>query len=67
MSSKSCPRCSSNDVGKVADSPVPGKWKVYGCQACNYLWRSTEKLEGITKLTKEMKDNATIHWEKNKV
>jgi len=38
-----CPRCSSKDVSDVADSPVAGIWKVYGCNKCNFLWRSSEE------------------------
>ena len=44
-----CPRCDSPQTSKVADSPVKGKFEVYRCEACNYVWRSTEDLTGIAK------------------
>jgi hypothetical protein len=37
-----CPRCESEDVGKVVDSPVGDVWEVYMCNRCFYSWRSTE-------------------------
>lgn len=53
-----CPRCDAGQTLKIADSPIKGKWEVYRCPKCNYLWRSTEKLEGIAKLTSRMIDEA---------
>ncbi|MFC1815013.1 non-oxidative hydroxyarylic acid decarboxylases subunit D [Thermodesulfobacteriota bacterium] len=53
-----CPRCDAEQTEKVADSPLKGKWEVYRCAKCNYVWRSTENLKGITKLTKQMVDHA---------
>lgn len=44
-----CPRCDSSQALKIADSPVRGKFKVYRCESCNYVWRSIEDLSGITK------------------
>ena len=44
-----CPRCDSSQVIKVADSPVKDKFEVYRCEACNYVWRSTEDLSDIAK------------------
>ncbi|MFC2001332.1 non-oxidative hydroxyarylic acid decarboxylases subunit D [Chloroflexota bacterium] len=49
MKTFTCPRCDSSQVTKVADSPVEGVFEVYRCEACNYVWRSTEDLSGITK------------------
>ncbi len=51
-----CPRCAAPQTEKVADSPVKGKWEVYRCTKCNYVWRSTEDLKDIARLTKEMLD-----------
>lgn len=42
---RSCPRCGATETAKVADSPVAGAWEVFGCNHCNYLWRSTEKID----------------------
>jgi predicted Zn finger-like uncharacterized protein len=53
-----CPRCDAKQTLKIADSPVKGKWEVYRCPKCNYLWRSTETLEGIVKLTGKIIDEA---------
>jgi len=53
-----CPRCDKNQTVKIADSPVQGEWEVYRCPQCNYVWRSTENLEGIAKLTSRMIDEA---------
>ena len=53
-----CPRCDADQSEKIGDSPVQGKWEVYRCPKCNYLWRSTENLEGIAKLTSKMIEEA---------
>lgn len=53
-----CPRCDGDEGRKIADSPVKGKWEVYRCPKCNYLWRSSENLKGIVKLTSKMIDEA---------
>ncbi len=37
-----CPRCDSETVRKMVDSPVPGAWEVHVCETCYYSWRSTE-------------------------
>ena len=52
-SMKECPRCGASDLRKLADSPVEGVFTVWGCRECNYVWRSTESLAGLKKLTKE--------------
>lgn len=44
---RQCPRCGETEMEKVADSPVPGVWEVFGCNKCNYLWRSTETGVGV--------------------
>ena len=59
-----CPRCDSSQVKMVADSPIIGKWEVYGCQACNYVWRSTEDLSNITKKIEYWRENAIILFPK---
>ena len=53
-----CPRCDADQTLKVADSPVKGKWEVYRCPECNYVWRSTESFEDIVKLTTRIIDEA---------
>jgi transposase-like protein len=40
-----CPRCESEHVEKIADSPVGNVWEVYMCERCYYSWRSTEAPE----------------------
>jgi len=37
-----CPRCRTADVRQAAASPVPGRWVIWACQTCWYVWRSTE-------------------------
>lgn len=37
-----CPRCNSDNVRKMVDSPVGNAWEVYVCEKCCYSWRSTE-------------------------
>jgi hypothetical protein len=27
----------------MAESPVPGKWHLYRCERCRFVWRSTEE------------------------
>lgn len=53
-----CPRCDSKRIKKAADSPKKGYWEVYRCEECNYVWRSTENLEGIHKYDKTLVERA---------
>ena len=53
-----CPRCDDNSIEKVADSPKRGVWEVYRCIRCNYVWRSTENLEGIHKFDAALAERA---------
>ncbi|WP_085523671.1 non-oxidative hydroxyarylic acid decarboxylases subunit D [Tuberibacillus sp. Marseille-P3662] len=39
---KICPRCESEKVEKIAESPVSGKWDMFLCHTCLFSWRSTE-------------------------
>ncbi|MBI4186686.1 MAG: hypothetical protein HY530_04155 [Chloroflexi bacterium] len=57
-----CPRCDSAQVVKVADSPVKGKWEVYRCQGCYYVWRSTEDLSNIDKRIAYWRETAGREW-----
>lgn len=57
MQALTCPRCDSSEVLKVADSPVKGKFEIYRCTACNYVWRSTEDLSEITKMIEYWREN----------
>ncbi|WP_028937226.1 non-oxidative hydroxyarylic acid decarboxylases subunit D [Pseudonocardia spinosispora] len=43
-----CPRCEYTQVEHLADSPVPGTWRVWCCRRCFYAWRSTEPLVNTT-------------------
>lgn len=54
MKWSSCPRCDDKGIKKIADSPKPGVWEVYRCTRCNYVWRSTEKLDTIHKYDEEL-------------
>ncbi len=58
-----CPRCDSTQVRKLADSPIKGKWEVYGCDECNYVWRSTEDLSGIDKRVPYLRQKAVHVWD----
>lgn len=58
-----CPRCDSIKTRKVADSPIKGKWKLYGCNECHYVWRSTEDLTGIDKRIDYLRQKAVHVWE----
>ena len=49
MKAPTCPRCDSNQTLKVAESPIKGKFEIYRCEACNYVWRSSEDLSDTTK------------------
>jgi hypothetical protein len=40
-----CPRCDSDQVKIMAQSPVGDVWEVYICERCWFSWRSTEKVE----------------------
>jgi len=55
---KECPRCGESHIQKLADSPVAGIFTIWGCRECNYVWRSTEDLSGLKKLTKEAREKA---------
>ncbi|MBI2854465.1 MAG: vanillic acid non-oxidative decarboxylation protein [Chloroflexi bacterium] len=57
-----CPRCDSNKIRKIADSPVSGKWEVYGCNDCNYVWRSSEDLSNLTSDIKYLRDTVVRYW-----
>lgn len=56
-----CPRCDSDQVKKLVDSPVGNVWEVYICDHCGYSWRSTEdiSIDPKFKLTDEKIANLT--------
>ena len=58
MPNNNCPRCESVEIKMVAKSPIENKWEVYGCNNCNYRWRSTEDLTSIEKI---ILDNVKIN------
>lgn len=43
-----CPRCGSADTEFVSESPVEGKWELYRCDNCEFVWRTTEDRETLT-------------------
>lgn len=49
MKLPACPRCEADKTLKIADSPVSGKFEIYRCPECNYVWRSIEDLSEISK------------------
>lgn len=53
-----CPRCQNPQTAKVAESPVKGVFEIYRCKNCNFVWRSTEDLGQLQKLTPEGMANA---------
>jgi len=57
MKAPACPRCDSDETLKLADSPVQGKFEIYRCAACNYVWRSTEDLSDITRMIDYWREN----------
>ena len=59
MKAPTCPRCDSSQVLKVADSPIKGKFEIHRCEACNYVWRSTEDLSDIAKWIDYWRENVT--------
>jgi len=63
MKASMCPRCDSGQIEKVADSPVKGKWEVYHCKVCNYVWRSNEDLTGINKKVEYWMETAVHFWD----
>ena len=44
-----CPRCDSDKVKKMVDSPVGKVWEVYVCEKCWFSWRSTEDIKILPK------------------
>ena len=44
-----CPRCDSESVRVMVESPVGNAWKVYVCGKCCYSWRSTENVKVLDK------------------
>ena len=58
-----CPRCDTSQIEKVADSPIKGRWEVYRCRECNYVWRSTEDLTGIDKRIEYLRKTAVHFWD----
>ena len=59
MKASSCPRCNSTQVQKLADSPVRDKFEIYGCGACNFVWRSNEDLTDIDRRIDYLRENVT--------
>lgn len=53
-----CPRCDGGQTRKIADSPVAGKFEVYRCEECNFVWRSSEDLTGIDKRVPYWREHA---------
>jgi hypothetical protein len=41
--SRKCLRCQTEGASVMAESPVPGKWHLYRCERCRFVWRSTEE------------------------
>lgn len=56
-----CPRCDSNKVRKMVDSPVGKVWEVYLCEECFYSWRSTETINIHEKFKLDKEKIPTMH------
>lgn len=63
MTAPACPRCDSTKTRKVSDSPIKGKWELYGCANCNFVWRSTEDLTDLDKRVNDLMQKAVRVWE----
>ena len=63
MAASACPRCDTQQIEKVADSPIKGKWEVYRCKECRYVWRSTEDLASIDKRIEYLRKTAVHFWD----
>ncbi len=53
---RKCPRCEKDSYTCIGESPVKDKWKLFRCDYCSFVWRSTEEsyLESyVGKLTEE--------------
>ncbi|MBI4523904.1 MAG: vanillic acid non-oxidative decarboxylation protein [Deltaproteobacteria bacterium] len=60
---RKCFRCGKPTYTKIAESPVKGKWELFRCDHCFYVWRSTEEsyLEShVARLTEE--DIRALIW-----
>lgn len=60
---RKCFRCEKKATTCIGESPVRGKWQLFRCDTCSFVWRSTEEsyLESyVTKLTEE--EIRTIIW-----
>ncbi len=44
-----CPRCGSEQIDILTNSPVGDVWKMFICEKCFYSWRSTEKVHILEK------------------
>ena len=61
MAALTCPRCDSTEVGKIAESPVKGKFEVYRCTACRFVWRSNEDLSDLDRNVDFWRDNIVVY------
>lgn len=52
-----CPRCDSDKVEKMVDSPVGKVWEVYVCEKCWFSWRSTEDIKILPKFKLDDRKN----------
>ncbi len=58
-----CFRCGKRTYTVIAESPVKGRWDLFRCDYCLYVWRSSEEsyLEShVVKLTEE--EIRTLIW-----
>jgi transposase-like protein len=58
MSVPKCPRCDSDKTIKAGESPVKGVFEIFSCNNCNYVWRSTEDLTGISQMVEYWRQTA---------
>lgn len=40
---RKCLRCDKKSYTCIGESPVQGKWQLFRCDHCSFVWRSTEE------------------------
>ena len=53
---RKCLRCDRTDFTCIGESPVKGKWQLFRCNTCSFVWRNTEEsylAPYVTKLDEE--------------
>jgi hypothetical protein len=40
---RKCLRCDTEGCSLLSGSPIAGKWELYRCNRCRFVWRNTEE------------------------